>query len=100
VVQRETSQAPDPLQEFSDLGLPVPQISEGVVTLPAEIVPRVMYWEIDPDWDGKAFQSRLQAARPWRVGDLSPSLPLPEKWGKVCLRAVLISGDVIQQLLN
>ncbi|MFN2280269.1 MAG: DNA-methyltransferase [Anaerolineales bacterium] len=99
-VQREASLAPESLQEFSDLALPVPQMQDGVVTLPAEVLPRVMYWEIDPDWDGTGFCSRLGAARPWRVGDLDPSLPLPDKWGKVCLRAVLVSGEVVQQPLN
>ncbi len=100
LVQREGEADPGPRKQFLDLDLPVPNLREGAVSLPAEVVPRVLYWEVDPDWDGKQFQSRLQSARPWRVGDLVPTLQLPEKWGKVCVRVVLISGEVIQQSLN
>jgi DNA modification methylase len=99
LMQRELGTAPGSLLRFEDLGLPAPKVREGSVFLADEILPRVMYWEIDPDWDGNLFHSRLQAARPWRVGDLPACIQLPEKRGKVCLRLVLISGEIIQEPL-
>jgi site-specific DNA-methyltransferase (adenine-specific) len=96
-VERELGTAPQQLLTFKDFGLPLLKIQNESVILPPEILPRVMYWEVDPNWDGELFHSREQAARPWRKGDLRSSLPLPENRGKICIRLVLISGEVIQQ---
>lgn len=99
-VERELGTAPQSLLTFKDLGLPLPKIQNESVILPPEILAQVMYWEIDPNWNGELFHSRKQAARPWRKGDLRSSLPLPEILGKICIRVVLISGEVIQQPIS
>jgi len=96
-LERELGTTQQSLLTFKDLGLPLPRIQSDTVILPSEILNRVMYWEVDPNWDGKLFHSREQAARPWRKGDLQSSLPLPENPEKICIRVVLISGELIQQ---
>lgn len=83
-----------------DLGLDDFKVEGDIVALPEEILPRVMYWEIDPDWDGKLFHSCVQAARPWRRGTVPGELRLPDQRGVTCLRAALISGEIIQGLIE
>jgi hypothetical protein len=83
-----------------DFGLAGFGVSEGKVVLPEGILSRVMYWEIDPDYDGSVFSSRVQAARPWRKGNVPGELRLPEKRGAVCLRAVLVSGEIVQGVID
>ncbi|MEJ2412623.1 MAG: hypothetical protein P8Y34_06450, partial [Anaerolineales bacterium] len=99
-VERELGVASQSPLTFQDLSLPLPRIQSDSVILPSEILDRVMYWEVDPNWDGKLFHSREQAARPWRKGDLRSSLPLPRNHAKICIRVVLISGEVIQQPMS
>ncbi len=53
------------------------------------------YWEIDPDWNGSTFQSRIQAHRPNRSGELSGMMTLPMVNTPICIRAVTISGDLL-----
>jgi len=54
------------------------------------------FWEIDPAWDGETFRSQIQAKRPNRSGKLpdETSLSKGNKPGRI--RAVTISGDVIE----
>jgi hypothetical protein len=59
-----------------------------------------LYWEIDPKYEEGLFHSRLHAARPWRKGSLANELRLPDGHDRVCVRIVLINGDVIQQALK
>jgi len=99
-IQRETNTPPAKLAELVDLGLPVPVLMDGVITLPAELIPQVIYWEVDPDWQNGTFHSRYQAVRPWRKGDIVSSFILGEhKPGKVCVRITLVSGDQAQVIL-
>ena len=79
------------------LGFPDPMAGEGSVRLEPELAEQVLYWEIDPDFKGEVFHSYLSAARPWRKGSLIRELPLPDQTGRICLRIVLINGDLIQQ---
>ena len=59
----------------------------------------VDYWEVDPDWDGETFQSKAQAVRPVRTGDIAHELKI--KTGrKVCIRLVMASGIQYQSELN
>jgi DNA modification methylase len=57
-----------------------------------------IYWEIDPQWDGKVFRSAAQAVLPLRSGEIARLLPLQElKPGhRVCVRAVTNDSDQIQ----
>ncbi len=57
------------------------------------------YWELDPNWDGLTFRSYAQALLPLRDGDLPRSLPLPPKFGTICVRAVNIQGELQQVIL-
>lgn len=81
----------------ASLGFPDPTAGDGVVRLEPELAEQVLYWEIDPDYGGEIFHSHLSAARPWRKGSLIRELPLPEGSGRICLRIVLINGELIQQ---
>lgn len=100
LVQHERDSRLDSLAAWGDLGFHPPVIEEDRLALPGELLPRILYWEIDPDWDGSVFHSRLQAARPWRTGQVPAQLELPPQRGRVCLRVTLVSGEVIQQVLD
>ena len=75
------------------------ELKDNLISLPADLVSRVDYWEVDPDWQGDIYRSQVQGVRPWRKGDLPASLILPENRGKVCVRIVLVSGEQIQEVL-
>jgi DNA modification methylase len=53
------------------------------------------YWEVDPNWDGKHFQSAVQAWRPNRSGEIPLEIKLPTTPTTVCVRAVTIDGRQI-----
>lgn len=61
-----------------------------------------VYWEIDPDWDGSVFHSRVQAVRPLRSGDIPLSLPLAgsQPGTNICVRLVSNSGEQYQTCLE
>jgi DNA modification methylase len=83
-----------------DLGFPAPEVEDGSVRLDPKLAEQVLYWEIDPNFGGKVFHSRLSAARPWRKGSLQTELILPDDPDRICIRIVLINGEVIQQELK
>lgn len=58
----------------------------------------LLYWEVDPAWDGGVFKSTAQAVRPLRNGEISNNLPITEtKPGcGVCIRAVTSDGEQFQ----
>lgn len=70
------------------------------VTLAEELLPRVDYWEIDPDWKGGVFQSMSQAARPRRDGAAPGSLPVRQAGKKICVRIYLVDGTQYQQVID
>jgi site-specific DNA-methyltransferase (adenine-specific) len=75
------------------------QISNQEITItPAD---ELVYWEIDPAWDGKVFKSAAQATRPLRNGKIAASIPIAEsKTGRrVCVRAVTTEGEQYQIIL-
>lgn len=55
------------------------------------------YWEVDPAWDGKTFQSAAQAVRPVRSGGISKEMKI-KTGGNICIRFVTTKGK--QYLLN
>jgi SAM-dependent methyltransferase len=75
------------------------QISKQEITLASS--DDLIYWEIDPDWDGQVFKSAAQAVRPLRHGRIAACLPIEEsKTGrKVCVRAVTTEGEQYQIVL-
>ncbi len=98
-IQKEESVELPPFSSLEELGIKPPEVNNGVVTLPPDLISQVDYWEMDPDWDGEIFHSSFQAARPWRKGEIPGSTIIPEKSGEICLRFVLINGDQIQHVL-
>jgi DNA modification methylase len=55
------------------------------------------YWEIDPEWEGGIFQSRMQAHRPKRSGVIPGEITLPTSDSPICIRAVTLSGNLIER---
>ena len=98
-IQKEESVKLPLFSSLEELGIKPPEVKNGTVTLPPDLISQVDYWEMDPDWDGEIFHSSFQAARPWRKGDIPGSAIIPEKSGEICLRFVLINGDQIQYLI-
>ena len=98
-IQKEESVKLPLFSSLEELGIKPPEVKNGTVTLPPDLISQVDYWEMDPDWDGEIFHSSFQAARPWRKGDIPGSTIIPEKSGEICLRFVLINGDQIQHVL-
>jgi DNA modification methylase len=99
-IQREENHPESNFISLKHLGLPYPVLREGSVQLPDQLLPEVVYWEIDPDWDGGVYQSRYQSVRPWRKGDIRASLNLEGfQEGKICVRVLLVSGDQAQVVL-
>ena len=98
-IQKEESVKLPLFSSLEELGIKPPEVKNGTVTLPPDLISQVDYWEMDPDWDGEIFHSSFQAARPWRKGDIPGSTIIPEKSGEICLRFVLINGDQIQYLI-
>ncbi len=99
MIQKEESVELPPFSSLEELGIKPPEVKNGTVTLPPDLISQVDYWEMDPDWDGEIFHSSFQAARPWRKGDIPGSTIIPEKSGEICLRFVLINGDQIQHVI-
>jgi DNA modification methylase len=99
LVQHEARVNQDQPKTPEELGMPDPEVQNGSVQLPPDLAEQTLYWEIDPDYGGEIFHSRLQAARPWRKGSVKNELILPEDRGQVCMRVVLVSGEVLQQIL-
>jgi hypothetical protein len=58
--------------------------------------PELDYWEIDPAWDGKSFQSAMQSRRPNRSGNIPLKIKLPAAPTNLCVRAVTVDGLQIQ----
>ena len=85
--------------DLEDYGVGDVSLLEGKITLPEELISQVDYWEIDPDWNGEIFHSRYQAARPWRKGEIDQFIQIPSDHKKICLRIILITGDLIQKVL-
>jgi DNA modification methylase len=100
IVNHEGRAKLPPPKTTSDLGYPDPDVRDESVRLDPQLIDQVLYWEIDPNYGGKVFQSRMQSARPWRKGSLANELSLPDDPGQVLVRIVLINGEVIQQVVK
>ena len=98
-IQREENIPERTMVPLEDLASEPIILKDGSITLPQELLPRVDYWEIDPDWDGGIFNSQFQAARPWRKGEIAKSIIIPAETNQICVRIVLINGERIQQVL-
>jgi site-specific DNA-methyltransferase (adenine-specific) len=66
-------------------------VEKGMVTLAGNL-DTLEYWEVDPSWDGITFNSRVQATRSAREGNVAPSIKI--KTGRrICVRVVTASGS-------
>ncbi|MFZ6029177.1 MAG: DNA-methyltransferase [Chloroflexota bacterium] len=74
------------------------QRSNQTVTVPADMLPALDYWEADPNWDGKIFHSAAQAVRPRKDQPIQRELTLPAPLQNLCLRLVTITGEQHQIL--
>lgn len=73
------------------------EVNGNTVTLPKDVLEGLDYWEVDPSWDGRIFNSIAQAVRPLRSGEISQILNLPVQPGPViCIRMVMNGGESYQ----
>ena len=71
------------------------------ISLEADFLKDVVYWEIDPNWDGRIFKSSNQAILPVRSGSIPFSLEITGKIGEtICIRYVKVDGDRYQSSLK
>jgi DNA modification methylase len=71
------------------------------IILEREFLKDVVYWEVDPDWDGQIFKSTEQAVLPVRSGEIPQSLAIDKKFGdKICIRCVKVDGKRIEMTLK
>lgn len=68
------------------------EVSISGVTVSLKNPPLLDYWEIDPAWDGKTFQSAAQARRPIRSGEIPLEIKMPAAPTNVCVRAITVDG--------
>lgn len=74
---------------------------EQIVSVDAENLLAMDYWEVDPDWDGKIFSSAAQAVRPRKVLPIASSLLLPVRSShRICVRWVTVDGQSYQTTLE
>jgi DNA modification methylase len=71
------------------------------VSMDAEILPALDYWEVDPDWDGNIFHSAAQAVRPRKTQSIASELNIPCPPGKrSCVRWVTVDGKPFQAIVE
>jgi hypothetical protein len=74
---------------------------DQAVSMDAEILPALDYWEVDPDWDGYIFHSAAQAVRPRKIQPIASELYLPVPPGKrSCVRWVTVDGKLFQTIVE
>lgn len=100
LIQRESSAKPvrySPLPKRYSDGV---QLNSGRITLQHQLAERIDYWEIDPDWDELIFRSRVQAARPWRGGEILKAVELSNRGEQICVRLVSVGGEYYQVVVR
>ena len=71
------------------------------ISLETDFLADVVYWEVDPNWDGQNFKSTEQAVLPVRSGEIPSSLEIKNELGaEICIRCVKISGERLQMILK
>jgi len=100
IMLEHTASAPWQIQPAAPTNFGLRRESGKVSLEPRE---EIIYWEVDPTWDGQLFRSAAQAARPARDGEIAAWLPLGEPEtgpGAVCVRLVMASGEQFQIRLS
>ena len=89
--------SPLPMQDATNIAF----LEGDQLSLDKHFLEDVVYWEIDPNWDGQIFKSRYQAILPVRNGDIPASLELTEKTGgMISVRCVKVNGNRYQAILK
>jgi len=70
-------------------------LSRNAVHLHPSLLSDLLYWEVDPAWDGKLFRSAAQACRPRQKTSIAGQLtiPLSESGYRINVRLVNISSQ-------
>jgi len=72
-------------------------LSEGVIHLDPSLLPDLLYWEVDPCWDGMLFHSAAQACRPRQKAPISSQLSIPftKSDSRISVRLVSINDQLL-----
>ncbi len=100
VIQRENSvphTAYAPLLDGAGDGV---KLEGSQLSLDPDLISRLDYWEVDPNWSGEIFTSTVQSARSRRAGDIDHALQLPEVGEKICVRLVQVDGSQSQIVIE
>lgn len=77
------------------------KVDGRTVSLAEDFVAGLVYWEVDPVWDGHMFKSAAQAVLPARRGAIPQSLHLSGEVGaEICVRCVGVNGERYQMILK
>lgn len=68
------------------------EIQAGQVELTGDSLDELLYWEIDPDYDGSLFRSTAQAVRPRQKAPVPTRLPLNFPPRRLAARLLDLSG--------
>jgi len=71
-------------------------LSGDVIHLNPSLLPDLLYWEVDPHWDGKLFHSVAQACRPRQKAQITSQLSIPfaQSGNRISVRLVSINGQL------
>jgi len=89
-----------PLDEFEpEYGI---NLSEETLTLESQNIADVDYWEVDPNWKGKLFNSVGQALRPRKKRPINTNINLSTfPFGEQqCIRLVDVKGNQLQIIVK
>lgn len=89
-----------PLDEFEpEYGI---NLSEETLTLESQNIADVDYWEVDPNWKGKLFNSVGQALRPRKKRPINTNINLSTfSFGEQqCIRLVDVKGNQLQTIVK
>ncbi len=94
--ERDTA-SPLPITEVANCA----KLEGNQISLEADFLSDVVYWEVDPNWDGQNFKSSEQAVLPVRSGELPSSLEISGEIGsEICIRFVKVSGERTQMIVH
>lgn len=91
---------PVPLEDGEPGEMVVLDSKSKTLLLDPSIAEDVLYWEVDPFWEGGVFKSRFAAVRPWRKGEIARKIVLEESGETIAVRISLVSGKRYQVIFK
>jgi DNA modification methylase len=78
------------------------EFDENSISLDSKYLSEVDYWEVDPDWKGRTFNSVLQALRPRKKKPIRTKIKLPHESNgpRYCIRLVEVKGKQLQTVMK